>query len=35
VRRWGAGAGGRIPALLVLVAVAVVAALALYWGIAR
>ena len=35
VRRWGAGAGGRIPALLFLIAVAVVAALALYWGIAR
>ena len=34
-RRWGAGAGGRIPALLFLVAVAVVAALALYWGITR
>lgn len=35
VRRWGAGAGGRIPALLFVAAVAVVAALAVYWGIAR
>ncbi len=35
VRRWGAGAGSRIPALLLLAAVVVIAALALYWGIAR
>ncbi len=35
VRRWGAGGGGRIPALLFLAGVAVISALALYWGIAR
>jgi len=35
VRRWGAGGGSRVPALLFLAAIAVVAALALYWGIAR
>ncbi len=35
VRTHGAGAGGRLPALLLVVAIAVVAALALYWGLGR
>ena len=35
VRTHGAGSGGRLPALLLVLGIAVVAALALYWGLGR
>jgi len=35
VRTHGAGAGGRLPALLFVAAIVVVAVLALYWGLGR
>ena len=35
VRRHGAGDGSRWPALLLLAAIALVAALALWWGLTR
>lgn len=35
VRTHGAGPGGRLPALVLVVAVVLVAALALYWGVGR
>ena len=35
VRRWGAGAGSRLPALLVIFAIAAVAALVVLWSVTR
>jgi protein phosphatase len=35
VRRWGAGPGGRLPALVLIVAVLALAVFLVYWGVAR